>query len=50
VRNRLVVYRAQTAPVITWYLQKGLPLVRIDGVGTPTDVRDRVLRAIGRPV
>jgi adenylate kinase len=50
VRNRLVVYRAQTAPVITWYVQKGLPLVRIDGVGTPTDVRDRVLRAIGRPV
>jgi adenylate kinase len=50
VRNRLVVYRAQTAPVITWYVQKGLPLVRIDGVGTPTDVRDRVLRAIGQPV
>jgi adenylate kinase len=46
VRNRLVVYRAQTAPVITWYEREGAPLAKIDGVGTPTDVRDRVLRAI----
>jgi adenylate kinase len=49
VRNRLVVYRAQTAPVITWYEHEQLPLVRIDAIGTPTAVRDRVLRAIQRP-
>jgi adenylate kinase len=48
VRNRLVVYRAQTAPVITWYEQAHMPLVRIDGMGTPVVVRDRVLRAIQR--
>lgn len=48
VRNRLVVYRAQTAPVVIWYERHGLPLARIDGVGAPTDVRDRVLRAINR--
>lgn len=49
VRNRLVVYRAQTAPVITWYEDQGVLLAKVDGVGTPTEVRDRILRAIRTP-
>jgi adenylate kinase len=46
VRNRLEVYRRQTAPVLDWYRANGVPLVTIDAVGTPDDVTKRALRAI----
>jgi adenylate kinase len=46
VRNRLAVYKAQTAPVITWYEKQQAPLIRVDAVGQPTLIRDRVLKAI----
>ncbi len=48
VRNRLVVYKRQTAPVIEWYRTHGVPVREIDAVGTVDDVHQRVLRAIGR--
>lgn len=48
VRNRLRVYKAQTAPVIEWYEErvKGTKLVRIDADGTVDEVTERALRAL----
>jgi len=46
VRNRLRVYREQTAPVIDWYKTHGVRFVRIDAVGPVDDVTTRVLREL----
>jgi adenylate kinase len=48
VRNRLAVYRKQTAPVVDWYEDQGANVIRIDAVGTPDQVRGRILRALAR--
>jgi adenylate kinase len=48
VRNRLVVYKAQTAPVIDWYATHGANVVRVNAVGTLDQVRDRILKALSR--
>jgi adenylate kinase len=48
VRNRLAVYKRQTAPVIDWYRTHGVPVREIDAVGTPDEVNQRVLRALGK--
>jgi adenylate kinase len=49
VRNRLTVYRTQTAPLLDWYAGKGL-LARIQGEGTIDDIGRRVQDAArGRP-
>ena len=47
VRNRLAVYKRQTAPVIDWYRNDGARLVSIDAVGSTNDVLNRVLEALG---
>ena len=46
VRNRLEVYRRQTAPVLDWYRDQGVRLVTIDATGTPDEVTRRALKAI----
>ena len=46
VRNRLEVYRRQTAPVLDWYRKNGVRLVKINAVGSPEDVTKRALEAI----
>jgi adenylate kinase len=48
VRNRLVVYKRQTAPVIEWYRTHGVPVHEINALGTVDEVHQRVLRALGR--
>jgi adenylate kinase len=48
VRNRLVVYQRQTAPVIDWYRRDGARLVSIDAVGSTDDVLRRALNALGQ--
>jgi adenylate kinase len=48
VRNRLVVYQRQTAPVIQWYRAHGVPLLSVDATGTTDQVLDRVMGALGR--
>jgi adenylate kinase len=48
VRNRIVVYKRQTAPVIDWYRTHGVPVHKINAVGTVDEVQQRVLRALGR--
>lgn len=47
VRNRLAVYKAQTAPVVEWYRSRGAPLRTIDALGSMEEVLARALRALG---
>lgn len=46
VRNRLEVYRQQTAPVLDWYRRDGARVVTIEAMGTPEEVTRRALRAM----
>lgn len=50
IRHRLAVYREQTEPVIDWYTEHGARVVRIDAIGSPDTVLDRVLDALGGEV
>jgi len=45
VRNRLAVYREQTAPVSNHYAGKGL-LVRVNGIGEIEDINQRLASAL----
>ena len=47
VRNRLAVYRAQTAPVLDWYQAQGAKVSTIDAVGGVDEVTTRALAALG---
>jgi adenylate kinase len=46
VRNRLQVYREQTAPVAGHYREAGL-LEEVDGMGTIEDINQRLVSALG---
>jgi adenylate kinase len=46
VRNRLAVYREQTAPVLDWYLANGAKVCQIDAVGTVEDVTRRAMACV----
>lgn len=46
--KRLAEYRAKTAPLIPYYEARGV-LARVDGSGSPEQVRARVLQALGAP-
>jgi adenylate kinase len=46
IRNRLDVYRKQTAPVLDWYRQYGTKVAVIDAVGSVQDVTSRALGAL----
>jgi adenylate kinase len=48
IRNRLVVYQRQTAPVLDWYRKHGTRVVTIDAVGTQDAVTTRAMKAIGK--
>jgi adenylate kinase len=45
VRQRLATYHRQTAPLIEYYRRQGL-LVRVDGGGTPDQVRARLFEQL----
>lgn len=47
IRNRLEVYRTQTAPVIDWYNDHKLKVLKIDADGTVDEVTARALDALG---
>lgn len=47
IRNRLVVYREETAPLTHVYSQRGL-LRQVSAVGPVSDVTDNILHALGR--
>jgi adenylate kinase len=45
VRNRIDVYRDQTAPLVGYYYRGG-EHVPVDGVGAPDEIYDRILKAL----
>lgn len=45
VRNRLVVYHRQTAPLVDYYDERGL-LRRFDGTRSPTEVHDHIRASV----
>ncbi len=47
IARRLELYETQTAPLLDWFEARGL-LAAVDGVGTPDEVHQRVLAAVGR--
>jgi adenylate kinase len=47
IRNRLEVYRTQTAPVIDWYGDHNMKVSDIDATGLVDEVTDRALQALG---
>ena len=48
VRNRLDVYRRQTAPVIDWYGANRMKVLRIDADAPVDTVTSRAVKALGR--
>ena len=46
IRNRLEVYRRQTAPVIDWYRSRRQPVLRIDADAPVDEVTSRALKAL----
>jgi adenylate kinase len=48
IRNRLEVYRRQTAPVVQWYRDQGTKVATIDAVGPVQDVTARALGALAK--
>lgn len=45
IAKRLAVYTTETQPTIDWYESTGL-LVRVDGLGSPDEVSERLILAI----
>lgn len=45
-RARLQKYHSETTPIVPFYESKGL-LIRVDGVGKPEEVTERIKEAIG---
>ncbi len=45
ISRRLDIYEKQTAPLITWYTERG-QLARVNGVGSPDAVLRRIIRAV----
>ena len=41
VRTRIAKYHSETAPIIPFYLDKGI-LKRVDGVGDPDNITERI--------
>jgi adenylate kinase len=48
VRNRLEVYRTQTEPVIDWYGDNNMKVLKINADGSVDDVTARALEALGK--
>jgi adenylate kinase len=47
IRNRLSVYRQQTEPVIGWYEESGMRVLKIDATGAVNEVTSRAVKALG---
>jgi adenylate kinase len=48
IRNRLEVYRTQTEPVIDWYGDNNMKVLKIDAGGPVDEVTARALEALGK--
>lgn len=48
IRHRLALYHGETEPLVALYDAADL-VIRVDGVGTPDEVHERLMAAIGEP-
>lgn len=48
VRHRLEVYRQNTAPLVDYYRQAGVPVHKVDGTGAIPEVQAEILGLLGR--
>jgi adenylate kinase len=48
IRNRLEVYRRQTAPVIDWYRDQNQKVLKIDADAPVDEVTARAVKALGK--
>jgi adenylate kinase len=48
IRNRLEVYRTQTAPVIDWYGNNKMKVLKINADAPVNEVTARALEALGK--
>ena len=49
IRNRLEVYRTQTEPVIDWYEDSKMKVIKVDATGPVDEVTARALKGIEEP-
>jgi adenylate kinase len=49
IRNRLEVYRKQTAPVVDWYGDHKMKVIEVDADAPVNEVTVRALEALGNP-
>ena len=47
VRNRLNIYHNQTAPLIEFYSQEPVKYLKIDGIGTVDEIKERIFSGLG---
>lgn len=47
VRNRLNIYHNQTAPLIEFYSQEPVKYLKIDGIGTVDEIKNRIFSGLG---
>ena len=48
IRRRLEVYHEQTAPLVDYYLERGL-LLQVEAMGEIEEITDRVIAALESP-
>jgi adenylate kinase len=48
IRNRLEVYRKQTAPVIDWYRDNKMKVLKINADAPVDEVTARAVKALGK--
>ena len=48
IKNRLVVYKKETAPVLEYYKKSGDKIININGLGAIEDIQDSIIKAISK--
>lgn len=46
IKNRLDIYEHETYPVLEYFKSEGVKIVYIDGLGTPEEVHERIMKEI----
>ena len=46
VQRRIQVYRAETEPVIRWYVEQGIPVIAAEGIGSIEEIQNGLRRQL----
>lgn len=46
IKNRLEIYNQETYPVLDYFKNEGVRIAHIDGLGTPEEVHNRIMKVI----